>query len=78
MKPLKLFTPGPLETDSNVKEAMLFDIGSRDVDLVNITRRIRANILALANASSDYTCIPLQGSGTFGMEAAIGTFVTIK
>lgn len=71
----KLFTPGPLETRAEVKKAMLRDIGSRDTDLIDITRRIRRRILALANASREYTCIPLQGSGTFGMEAAIETFI---
>uniref|UniRef100_A0A914V2X9 Uncharacterized protein n=1 Tax=Plectus sambesii TaxID=2011161 RepID=A0A914V2X9_9BILA len=33
----KLFTPGPLNTSKTVKEAMLSDVGSRDVSFINIT-----------------------------------------
>lgn len=75
IKSLKLFTPGPIETKDEVRRAMLRDLGSRDNELTSITQRIRRNILNLANATDHYTCIPLQGSGTFGMEAAIGTFI---
>lgn len=75
MNNLKLFTPGPLLVRKEVKGAMFRDIGSRDDELIEITRRIRENIIKLANASYKYTSIPLQGSGTFGVEAAIDTFI---
>ena len=70
-----LLTPGPLTTSLRTKESMLRDWGSWDVDFNAITGRIRAQLLAIAGASATHECVPLQGSGTFAVEAAIGTLV---
>lgn len=72
---LKLFTPGPLQISHGIKVGMLHDIGSRDEYLVNITKEVRTTSLELANALESHECIPIQGSGTFGIEAAIDTFI---
>uniref|UniRef100_A0A914XG97 Alanine--glyoxylate aminotransferase n=1 Tax=Plectus sambesii TaxID=2011161 RepID=A0A914XG97_9BILA len=64
------FTPGPLNTSKTVKEAMLSDVGSRDVSFINITANIRRSLLTIADADSTvFTAILLQGSGTYAIEA---------
>lgn len=70
-----LLTPGPLTTSAAVKRAMLHDLGSRDRAFIDLTRRVRAGLLHIAGGGADHTCVPLQGSGTFLIEAMLGTFV---
>jgi 2-aminoethylphosphonate-pyruvate transaminase len=70
-----LLTPGPLTTSLSVKQAMLRDWGSRDGDFIAMNQRIRERLLGLAGGGSDYLCVPMQGSGTFAIEAAIGTLL---
>ena len=72
-----LFTPGPLTTSQTVKQAMLRDLGSRDVEFIETVRQIRQALLALAGVSRDmgYEAILMQGSGTFGLESVIGSTV---
>ena len=70
-----LFTPGPLTTSATVKRAMLRDLGSRDSEFIGIVREIREKLVTLSGGEGDYTAIPMQGSGTFGIEAVIGSTV---
>ncbi len=70
-----LLTPGPLTTSATVKQAMLHDWGSRDRDFIAINRRVRERLLALARAADSHVCVPMQGSGTFAVEAMLGTFL---
>ena len=70
-----LLTPGPLTTSLRTRQAMLRDWGSWDVDFNTITGRIRERLLEIVSASAAHECVPLQGSGTFSVEAAIGTLV---
>jgi 2-aminoethylphosphonate-pyruvate transaminase len=70
-----LLTPGPLTSSATVKQAMLRDWGSRDDAFVAMTARVRDRLVALANAEASHVCVPVQGSGTFAIEAAIGTLV---
>jgi len=70
-----LLTPGPLTTSLRTRQAMLRDWGSWDVDFNNITGRIRGRLLDMVNGGGSHECVPLQGSGTFSVEAAIGTLV---
>lgn len=70
-----LLTPGPLTTSLRTKQAMLSDWGSWDKRFNDITASIRRDLVAIVNGGADYTCVPLQGSGTFSVEAAIGTLV---
>jgi 2-aminoethylphosphonate-pyruvate transaminase len=71
-----LFTPGPLTTSATVKQAMLRDLGSRDAEFLAIVARTRKDLLRIARATeSEWTAVPLQGSGTFGIEAVISTAV---
>ena len=66
-----LLTPGPLTTSATVKQAMLHDYGSRDIRFIELNRRICAGLLSLCDASETHLCIPLQGSGSFAVEAMI-------
>ncbi|SUS04340.1 2-aminoethylphosphonate--pyruvate transaminase 2 [uncultured Defluviicoccus sp.] len=70
-----LLTPGPLTTSATVKQAMLRDWGSRDAAFIALNQRIRERLLALAQAADSHVCVPVQGSGTFAVEATIGTLV---
>ena len=73
-----LLTPGPLTTSRTVKLAMLADWGSRDVEFRKIVGNIRKRILRLANCDSSYECVIMQGSGTFAIEAALGSLCPDK
>ena len=62
-----LLTPGPLTTSATVKQAMLHDYGSRDTGFIELNARVL-----------EHVSVPLQGSGTFVVEAMIGCFVPPK
>ena len=71
-----LLTPGPLSTSYSVKAAMLRDLGSWDSDFRAMTARLRASLVAmLGPGGEDFTCVPMQGSGSFVVEAMLGTLV---
>lgn len=70
-----LLTPGPLTTSDRTRQAMLRDWGSWDGDFNKITARIRARVLDIVHGQGTHECVPMQGSGTFSVEAAIGTLV---
>jgi 2-aminoethylphosphonate-pyruvate transaminase len=70
-----LLTPGPLTTSMATKKAMLHDWGSRDENFIEATAKLRQRLLAIANAQDSHVCVPLQGSGTFVVEATIGTLI---
>ena len=70
-----LLTPGPLTTSPEVKQAALHDYGSRDSHFIAVNRRIREALVEIAGGRDSHVCIPLQGSGTFVVEAMLGSFV---
>lgn len=71
-----LLTPGPLTTAFEVKQAMLRDWGSWDADFRAMTASLRDQLVALAgDRAGAFTCVPMQGSGSFAVEAMLGTFV---
>src|SRR5579862_4562076 len=70
-----LLTPGPLTTSLRTRQSMLRDWGSWDVDFNNITGRVRERLLQIVHGTASHECVPMQGSGTFSVEAAIGTLV---
>src|SRR5882724_2279533 len=70
-----LLTPGPLTTAAATREAMLRDWGSRDGAFIALNRGIRERLVRLAGGVATHVCVPLQGSGTFAVEAMLGTFV---
>ena len=71
-----LLTPGPLTTSYAVKEAMLRDWGSWDDDFRAMTSDMRARLLVLlGEGSDDFDCVPMQGSGSFSVEAMLASFI---
>ena len=71
-----LFTPGPLTTSQTVKQAMLRDLGSRDIEFIGLVKDIRHKLVKLGQVSPDeYTAVLMQGSGTFGLEAVVSSTV---
>jgi len=71
-----LFTPGPLTTSRTVKQAMLRDLGSRDFAFIELVASVRERLLAAAGVKKgDYEAIPMQGSGTFSIEAVFSSAV---
>lgn len=72
---MRLLTPGPLTTSLTTKEAMLHDWGSRDGAFSAMTARVRERLAAMAGGTNSHTTVLLQGSGTFAVEAMLGTLV---
>lgn len=71
-----LFTPGPLTTSQTVKQALLRDLGSRDFEFISMVKDIRKRLVELGGARvGEYECIPMQGSGTFGLEAVVSSTI---
>ncbi len=71
-----LLTPGPLTTAYAVKQAMLRDWGSWDGDFRAMTAELRRRLLALiGDGKGEYDCVPMQGSGSYCVEAMLGSFV---
>ena len=70
-----LLTPGPLTTTLRTKLAMLKDWGSWDGDFIAITARVRGRLLDIVHGHGSHVVVPLQGSGTFSVEAAVATVV---
>jgi len=70
-----LLTPGPLTTSLRTKLAMLKDWGSWDSDFMAITAKVRKSLLDIVHGHDSHVVVPLQGSGTFSVEAAVATVV---
>ncbi|MBP1888175.1 2-aminoethylphosphonate--pyruvate transaminase [Sinorhizobium mexicanum] len=71
-----LLTPGPLTTAYEVKEVMLKDWGSWDGDFRAMTAQLRRELLEIAgDTKGEFDCVPMQGSGSFSVEAMLGSFV---
>ncbi len=71
-----LLTPGPLTTSLAVKQAMLRDWGSWDDDFRAMTKTLRAKLIAMMGPGGEaFDCVPMQGSGTFAVESALGTLI---
>ena len=70
-----LLTPGPLTTSKAVKQAMVHDLGSRDATFIKINKSVLTRLPAILNGAEDFVTVPMQGSGTFAVEAMLTTFV---
>jgi len=70
-----LLTPGPLTTSLATKAAMLRDWGSWDSKFNAVTARLRERLTAIIHAGETHVCVPMQGSGTFSVEAAVNTLM---
>jgi 2-aminoethylphosphonate-pyruvate transaminase len=70
-----LLTPGPLTTSLETKQAMLRDWGSWDAAFIAITASLCKDLVGVVGGESTHVCVPLQGSGTFSVEAALANLV---
>ena len=70
-----LLTPGPLTTTDATKSAMLSDWGSWDGSFNALTASLCRDLAVIVHAADSHVCVPMQGSGTFAVEAALGTLV---
>ena len=70
-----LLTPGPLTTSLETKQAMLRDWGSWDASFNAITASICRDLVDVVHGEGTHVCVPLQGSGTFAVEAALANLV---
>ncbi|AEI80872.1 2-aminoethylphosphonate--pyruvate transaminase PhnW [Cupriavidus necator N-1] len=70
-----LLTPGPLTTSLATKQAMLRDWGSWDTAFNTITRSLCDDLVRIVHGEGTHVCVPMQGSGTFSVEAAIANVV---
>jgi 2-aminoethylphosphonate-pyruvate transaminase len=70
-----LLTPGPLTTTAATRAAMLHDWGSWDEAFRALTASVCADLVEIVHGAGTHVCVPLQGSGTFAVEAALGTLV---
>jgi 2-aminoethylphosphonate-pyruvate transaminase len=70
-----LLTPGPLTTSLATKTAMLRDWGSWDSAFNAVTAEVRRKLVAIIHGEDTHVCVPMQGSGTFSVEAAVNTLV---
>jgi len=73
--PYLLLTPGPLTTSRPVRQAMMNDYSTWDIDYNTVVNQIRLSIVRLATDQPDYTCTLMQGSGTFAIEATLGSVI---
>lgn len=70
-----LLTPGPLTTSHSVKAVMLHDWGSRDAAFLKINKEVLEGLPHVVNGKGTHVTVPMQGSGTFAVEAMLTTFV---
>jgi 2-aminoethylphosphonate-pyruvate transaminase len=70
-----LLTPGPLTTSKSVKEVMVHDWGSRDATFLRINREVLEALPRIVNGAGTHVTVPMQGSGTFAVEAMLTTFI---
>jgi 2-aminoethylphosphonate-pyruvate transaminase len=70
-----LLTPGPLTTSDQTRAALGRDWGSRDADFTIMSEGVRSRLAALAGVGATHAAVPIQGSGTFAVEAAVQTLL---
>lgn len=77
MRPYLLLTPGPLTTSDTVKQAMMSDWCTWDEDYnLGIVEVIRKELVEIASGRpEEYTAVLMQGSGSFCVEATLGSVV---
>ena len=77
MRPYLLLTPGPLTTSESVKNAMMSDWCTWDKDYnEGIVEVICKELVDIASSRpEEYTAVLMQGSGTFCVEATLGSVI---
>ena len=70
-----LLTPGPLTTSPRTRAALGRDWGSRDAAFIALSESVRNRLAALVGGASGHVAVPIQGAGTFAVEAAVQSLV---
>jgi 2-aminoethylphosphonate-pyruvate transaminase len=71
--PYLLLTPGPLSTSKGVRQAMLRDWCTWDDEYnIGVVQEVRRRLVEMGGGGS-HTCVLLQGSGSFAVEATLAT-----
>ncbi len=74
-----LLTPGPLSTTRSVREAMMQEYSTWDVDYNSLVQSVRSRLVRLAirdDSNFDvYTAALTPGSGTFAVESVVGSVI---
>ncbi|WMY75962.1 2-aminoethylphosphonate--pyruvate transaminase [Buttiauxella selenatireducens] len=73
-----LFTPGPGNTSDSVRAALNCDLGTRTPQMMALTKHLRKQIAEVARCNDDFSVVPLQGSGTFAVEAMMTSLLPAK
>ena len=74
-----LLTPGPLTTTRSVRESMMQEYSTWDVDYNGIVQSIRTRLVELATSDAanldTHTAVLMPGSGTFTVESVVGSVI---
>ena len=74
-----LLTPGPLTTTRTVRESMMQEYSTGDVDYNGIVQSIRTRLVELATGDAanpdTHTAVLMPGSGTFTVESVVGSVI---
>ena len=74
-----LLTPGPLTTTRTVRESMMQEYTTWDVDYNGIVQSIRTRLVELATSAAanldTHTAVLMPGSGTFTVESVVGSVI---
>ena len=74
-----LLTPGPLTTTRTVRESMMHEYSTWDVDYNGIVQSIRTRLVELATGDAanpdTHTAVLMPGSGTFTVESVVGSVI---
>ena len=74
-----LLTPGPLTTTRTVRESMMQEYSTWDVDYNGIVQSIRTRLVELATSDvanlDTHTAVLMPGSGTFTVESVVGSVI---
>ena len=54
---------------------MVHDWGSRDATFIRINQSVLTTLTEIIGGGSDFVTVPMQGSGTFAVEAMLTTFI---
>ena len=86
--PYLLLTPGPLSTSKGVRAVLLKDHCTWDREYNDLVQELRGRLLGLAlplggaheaaatgGTARGWSVVPMQGSGSFAVEAAVGSLV---
>src|SRR5947209_2547400 len=73
--PPLLMTPGPVTTSPGVRVAMHEDCCTWAAEYGALVDDLRRRLTRLASSHPGYTCILLQGTGSYAVEATLGSVI---